>query len=1229
MKKIAKYNSSKKRGGSQSSSGGIIVAGGSASTDYASNAAHADKADLATKATEANHAASAATLDENSDVRLEIADIKEDMSNLDGEYLSKTHDDTAAGIITFLKGILFGEDGAASIDGDGNTSLLSLLINKVWGITKEGIGKLKSLFVSDDVNVGGTMTSDKAVIRELTVTGTAHFFSLDVDHIRHTSGGHVETAAEGFEVEIVEDLSRSSALAKSAAKLLKTVVNGAAKLLKIKLREESEVVANAHRLYWRAEQDGRKVQNMWEVGDQALSYQTHISEDGGEFGQRIWWTVVTGKGSVERDGITYNYIDVDMTQRAADSATCDIVSNVSVPKTGDPVVQLGHRGDDMPKRQNAIYEASTISIDKDCPAPVKIIYVGINDYNITTHRTSYYSLGGDTPKLRVIADELLIKDGSETTPVPIYHSEEWTEGTITKYYHLWPYQGQLWLCIGKNGNVDSDGNVIAPQEGDYWKLYVKKSDKEERWWLVIPSTVFTYSTAGGRTRINPGVLTVNVAHHKTDGTIEMLSTLDGTGLSLTLNGHASSTSALPVQYAADVPFHWSDKDAILSKDGTEIDRVELVFNEAVQGDKGDDAVELILTPSTLVIGTDDNGTAALTGAETITPTVKQGDTTYTIENIELSCDGCNASWNSTTGVITITEIYNDDEPYVGLNGDSHNISITDGYIDVTATYNGGKTITGRATWHVQIAGVWHTIASTRDSLKSTIASTEETLSGKIEENATAIEQTNKSITREVSERTTADEALEQKYSQVKQTADEINLSVQSLANQNLLLNSGFGVVEDSIPTYWYAGNTASSGGVTISDDNITLKPINSSALVSLYQEREMIVHSGTNMVLSVYVEDSGSSSEKLYVNFIGYNSSGSQVITKSEQFEVTSTSTRVYITFTVSTALSKWRVVFARKGKFTIHSPKLELGTQPTAYTANDNDGVLATGIDILNRAIRMVADNFTLYDNSGNLMFGVQKEGSSSRVMLRNIMLNGLILRQITTLSTWAQLTSVFSPDYEAVAGSDGGTLVFNLEFSTCLSTFVLGMSGTTSCLYGKIDGVDTVAGLHKFCLYLPCFDYNATDTDTEEAEARQYIGNKIIIYNESSSTIYAYGRQDMERLSTETYTEDNAHTPITSSSAKVLKASGTTQDSVYSSDNENLGYVAGSDGTISISKVKRYTSSEFWAVPNNCMAILECKVDIIGDANYYSSNPAAHIGESVFWEVRIGKISSKNIIS
>lgn len=79
------------------------------------------------------------------------------------EFLSKTKDDTARGIITFLKGIFFGSQQRWKIDGDGNAFLY-------------------------------TINAQEAIFNKLTAQ-EAHFFTLIIDEIKSVGGQLIITPA--------------------------------------------------------------------------------------------------------------------------------------------------------------------------------------------------------------------------------------------------------------------------------------------------------------------------------------------------------------------------------------------------------------------------------------------------------------------------------------------------------------------------------------------------------------------------------------------------------------------------------------------------------------------------------------------------------------------------------------------------------------------------------------------------------------------------------------------------------------------------------------------------------------------------------------------------------------------------------------------------------------------------------------------------------------------------
>ena len=263
-----------------------------------------------------------------------------------------------------------------------NSSTINNSYNMVNGgnITNNGnitnTGTLKTSYatVDNDLTVGKTVTAktinadvgnikdiysdnitNKKMIKtkDLTVTGTAHFFELVIDKIKAAGGAALFTPADGFDIDVVE------------------------------------AVENGYKLYWRCEADGKVRQNMWKVNDQAICMSFNQAKVGvsHNVSNKYYWSLVTdvndyGKPVTREDGNKYNWIIIS-------TVTFDGTVN---PEVGDSIAMLGYRGTDDEKRQSAIYISAYASFDKGVDAPFIAQYKGIKDFDIEKYRTSWWSL---------------------------------------------------------------------------------------------------------------------------------------------------------------------------------------------------------------------------------------------------------------------------------------------------------------------------------------------------------------------------------------------------------------------------------------------------------------------------------------------------------------------------------------------------------------------------------------------------------------------------------------------------------------------------------------------------------------------------------------------------------------------------------------------------------------------------------------------------------------------
>ena len=260
------------------------------------------------------------------------------------EFLSKKYDDVANGHVTFQKGITSNGDIEVNADvhasGDMSTGS-NLHVNQSAEIGKD-------IKVRGNATIGGDLeVKGNTSLKDLTVTGSAHFFELVIDKIKAAGGTYIFSAANSFNVE--------------------------------RVAVGSDVV----RLYWLAEANGNGSMNTWEVGDQAVSMDFNRAKVGSTFStsNKYWWTLVTATSGNTPETITengadhlYHWIEVSTIEKADG---CTVESEI-----GDAVAQLGSRSADK-KRQAAQMIAAYKSPDTGVEAPCWVQYVGINSFTIT------------------------------------------------------------------------------------------------------------------------------------------------------------------------------------------------------------------------------------------------------------------------------------------------------------------------------------------------------------------------------------------------------------------------------------------------------------------------------------------------------------------------------------------------------------------------------------------------------------------------------------------------------------------------------------------------------------------------------------------------------------------------------------------------------------------------------------------------------------------------------
>lgn len=284
--------------------------------------------------------------------------IEKNNNELGKKFLSKLKDDTASGIITFLRGLIIGNfssgESGGQISDDGAAELASLLLRGALEIGKYSAGKSGAKIGEDgaaellSVLVRGLVTAQGIQSPGFSTgaLGTGLCLKMDEngDSYIEVDRMLVRKVAEFIQLVIQEIKHVGGQIVLTPASM---------KCIRV------EDTRSAYRCYFDATDGEKTVENQFVAGDQARAQTFNVKEGVNEnVKNTYYWRLVTGVGD--------NYIDLSKTD-------CDAGS--TVPAAGDEIVQLGNRNDVA--RQAAII-LSAYGND----APYFKMYRGINSYKL-------------------------------------------------------------------------------------------------------------------------------------------------------------------------------------------------------------------------------------------------------------------------------------------------------------------------------------------------------------------------------------------------------------------------------------------------------------------------------------------------------------------------------------------------------------------------------------------------------------------------------------------------------------------------------------------------------------------------------------------------------------------------------------------------------------------------------------------------------------------------------
>ena len=286
--------------------------------------------------------------------------------------------------VTFLKGIITkAESFFQGIVNKGDIKNNGDITNK---------GNIHN--TGDITNTGTIMTNN------LTVTGKATFFELEIQKAKAAGGMSVNSAGT-FHIDAVTETK------------------------------------DGFVCYQRAEKDGVTLRQTCEVSDQMMCSNGMNILEGGK-GNHFYWRKVT---QAPADVVTHT-IDgkEEKCLKIVLSKTDHSTNTVDIPQVGDDLVQMGNP--DNKERQSIIMTCAYNSFDGDLKAPYWVQYTGVNTYELSKFKRTWFAANGSqvTGNFKVQSDNGGLKS-----------IEDYMKGLATNTYKL--------VMSGSQFNVKADGSL--------------------------------------------------------------------------------------------------------------------------------------------------------------------------------------------------------------------------------------------------------------------------------------------------------------------------------------------------------------------------------------------------------------------------------------------------------------------------------------------------------------------------------------------------------------------------------------------------------------------------------------------------------------------------------------------------------------------------------------------------------------------------------------------------
>lgn len=333
-------------------------------------------------------------------------------------FLAKDKDDTAAGLITFLKGLRLGKSTKYYIDADGNVTINLLNSADYDDATQSGFGFYKR----KDGKYGLNVT-------DISVWGKAYFNNLTIRETTFVGGNLVFSPSAGKIFEVKE------------------------------IYNETTNELSGWKCYLLADDGTTATTNMFEVDDQVRCETFNIKAGVYEnVSNKFYWRKITdvstdneeirdSNNNILYDGKKFSWIVISASDKAEGSDN---------PAAGDTIVLMGNR-------TNTNRMSFVVKETYGDNAPREVGYTNVHSYTLGNDNLVYEI---SPKKVRFYSQYFEIVTVEGLPIKTINYRGDWKQGDTYVYYDQVTHNGTTWLCVAPEGtNVTSE-----PARGnDFWK----------------------------------------------------------------------------------------------------------------------------------------------------------------------------------------------------------------------------------------------------------------------------------------------------------------------------------------------------------------------------------------------------------------------------------------------------------------------------------------------------------------------------------------------------------------------------------------------------------------------------------------------------------------------------------------------------------------------------------------------------------------------------------------